>query len=144
MSDPIKITTSHHKRHITETWDAVLKHGSVVITKRGSKDMILMTTELHEALMAQAKVGEVVCDEHKELTAALKKSTRLVAKGRLADDGWIDWSGGDNPVPGKRVYYELRWGSGSAGPSNALRWHHSASDSELDIIRYRVIEGATS
>ena len=64
-----------------------------------------------------------------------------------ADDGWIEWKGGENPMPGKRVDYKLRnkvehynctanhldWGwIGQRGTSFPMR-------TEAEIIRYRIV-----
>lgn len=133
MSDRIKIKASIHKRNVTKTWDAVLEHGSVIITKRGSSDMILMTVEHHEALLTQAKLsnGSLLKDMY---------------DNDSDDDGWIAWKGGDNPVPGKRVQITMcGWPdeiNHETTSSDDQEWQRERND--FDIIRYRVIEGATS
>lgn len=57
------------------------------------------------------------------------------------DDGWITWSGGENPVPGKRVVVSYRGNTSCfKGPHTSpnFRWYHS--DEDNDIIAYRVVE----
>ena len=54
---------------------------------------------------------------------------------------WIEWHGGENPVPGKLV--DIKWRSGEIDYreySDDWNWKFSESGSEYDIIAYRVIE----
>jgi len=66
----------------------------------------------------------------------------LIEPAPAADpDGWIEWNGGENPVPGKMV--DVRWRTGVAryaGLSDAWRWKHIAAPG--DIIAYRVVGDA--
>lgn len=72
-----------------------------------------------------------------------REAARLERAGEpelpLADDGWRDWAGGDEPpadAVGKVVDVQLRTGSISHGPSIAWNWNgHNDSD---DIVRYRI------
>lgn len=117
MNTP-KIAVTEHRDDVAATWKAVAKHGMVELTHRNLDNMVLMTVELYDALITQAELGEVVCD-----------------------DGWIVWSGGDNPAPGKMV--EIRCASYPArdilsARSDEFYWKN---DGYLaDIIRYRVID----
>ena len=67
---------------------------------------------------------------------------------------WIDWHGGDNPVPGKTVQVIFRNGQKSVEkPSDKFVWHHVAVgtttqllggstihiDEDFDIVSYRTI-----
>jgi len=113
------IAVTEHRDDVAATWKAVAKHGMVELTHRNLGSMVLMTVEHHEALLTQAKLGEVECD-----------------------DGWIEWSGGDNPVPGNEVELVFRDDQEMVYSSNFMDW---SSDGRCgDIIRYRVIKGATS
>ena len=50
---------------------------------------------------------------------------------------WIEWSGGENPVPGKVVGYRCKSGESYVFHSETIRWaHQDASD---DIIAYRIV-----
>lgn len=54
--------------------------------------------------------------------------------------GWIRWTGGKNPVPGKSVLVTL-WPDlvgTEARPSDTLRWKHT-TDRTGDIVAYRVV-----
>lgn len=57
-------------------------------------------------------------------------------------DGWIEWTGGKNPVPGKNVMFKLRFGYESKSPalSDDLRWEAVDDSHATDIIAYRVVE----
>ena len=61
-------------------------------------------------------------------------------KDKKTVDGWIDWVGGDNPVPGKIIKYKMRNGieSFACYGSQSVRWKHIGSGD--DIIAYRVVE----
>lgn len=51
-------------------------------------------------------------------------SARGTFIGRPDADGWIEWSGGDNPVPGRAV--EVRWSDGeieTGRASDTFPWH---------------------
>lgn len=53
---------------------------------------------------------------------------------------WIEWKGGENPVPGESVQYRLRDGCGSqlGHSSDSLRWNHHGKGG--DITSYRVVK----
>lgn len=54
---------------------------------------------------------------------------------------WIEWHGGENPVPGKRVKVKYRNGADNNGKSfisESFRWDHAGAF--LDIIAYRVVD----
>lgn len=55
-------------------------------------------------------------------------------------DGWIEWGGGENPVPGATV--EFRVSSPSEAEANFLRWDHKGVYG--DIVAYRVTKEASS
>lgn len=63
--------------------------------------------------------------------------------GRPDLDGWIDWSGGENPVPGRWVEFETR-GVGQQEfrhqKSDALAWGHKEVPPIAEIIRFRLVE----
>lgn len=124
MTERIKIKASIHKRNVADTWNQVAKEGIIEIDHRDRPNMVILTVEHHEALLTQAKIGEVECD----------------------DDGWIDWSGGDNPASGKMVNTIMLGYEDSPDEhdveSDRLRW--TCNGFHGDIIRYRVIEGAKS
>ena len=55
------------------------------------------------------------------------------------DDEWIPWSGGENPVPGKKVDFIYRDGEEiKVKNSNLYRWEHQQLGTY--IIKYRVVE----
>lgn len=52
--------------------------------------------------------------------------------------GWIQWSGGDSPVPGDvTVKYIIRSGVESQEPARKLLWDHGHGTA--DIIAYRIV-----
>lgn len=60
------------------------------------------------------------------------------------EEAWTVWRGGENPVPGEMVMFELRFGYKSKSPalSDDLRWKWKMIDcpSASDIIKYRVVK----
>jgi len=68
----------------------------------------------------------------------------MTAASNLTDEGWIEWHGGENPVPGARVEAKYRKGKNHSAESNWLSWAHpwSSEGDEQDIIAYRVVTPA--
>lgn len=70
-------------------------------------------------------------------------------------EGWIPWSGGENPVPGQSVDVKLRsgrvykmtdsdlWGSDKLDPQDFWKHHNFAGDRNLDIIAFRLSHPAS-
>jgi hypothetical protein len=56
-------------------------------------------------------------------------------------DGWITWTGGDNPAPGKTVQYRLAGTDQDAHKWQAdnLRWDWRYGGTGADITAYRVV-----
>jgi len=59
-------------------------------------------------------------------------------------DEWIEWAGGENPVPGHSVEVRYRYGEVDSvvASSERFRWGHpwiTGGDNDLDIIPYRVV-----
>lgn len=71
-----------------------------------------------------------------------EKYDHLKAQPEESMEGWIKWSGGKNPVPGKKVMFKLRFGYESKSPalSDDLRWEIVGIACASDIIAYRVVE----
>lgn len=62
-----------------------------------------------------------------------------LASQQPADDGWIEWGGGENPAEGKLVQVEYRDGFvNDEQPSGSYRWYHEPNN--CDIIAYRVVK----
>ena len=67
-----------------------------------------------------------------------------------AESDWIEWHGGENPVPGAMVEVKLRMDDGGprhepTASSDRYRWNHLKTDdhaSNADIIAYRVVSPA--
>lgn len=56
------------------------------------------------------------------------------------EGGWIDWTGGECPEPG-RSDIEVRFRSGTTSRldiSHREDWGHEPNDQECDIVAYRV------
>lgn len=66
-------------------------------------------------------------------------ASRFAFIGRPGADGWMPWSGGENPVPGRVVEIELR-GLGLIGPdlSDHFDWRHEADNEDQDVIAFRL------
>lgn len=67
----------------------------------------------------------------------------------LTAGDWIEWHGGENPVPGQMVNWQTRNRPNrddceTAVPSNALDWSHQCRRGFLPIIAYRLSRPATS
>jgi len=62
------------------------------------------------------------------------------------ENGWVEWKGGENPVPGQRVRFRMR---GFAKPSESedlsdrLAWNHPRSCPAAHIIAYRLVTPAS-
>lgn len=58
------------------------------------------------------------------------------------EEAWTVWFGGENPVPGKMVEFELLNGykSKEAVPSDSLTWDKVTSPTGAKIIAYRVVK----
>lgn len=69
-----------------------------------------------------------------------EKHEHLKARPEESMEGWIEWAGGKNPVPGKKVMLMWRNEGKSLYSSNSegWLWHHNGS--VYDIIAYRVVE----
>lgn len=69
-----------------------------------------------------------------------EKHEHLKAQPEESMEGWIEWAGGKNPVPGKKVMLMWRNEEKSSYSSNSegWLWHHNGS--VYDIIAYRVVE----
>jgi hypothetical protein len=90
-------------------------------------------TELQER--AQEQDARIQALEH-----ALKNLVDTQNCGDCKNDGWIEWHGGEGPVPDETpVYIRLRSGreSGYAHPAGSWAWHH-CGDYSNGIIAYRL------
>lgn len=58
----------------------------------------------------------------------------------MNEDGWIEWTGDENPVPGKLVMYVLLDGYSHPEPrlSDDLAWDRGLG--AYDIVSYRVVD----
>lgn len=60
-----------------------------------------------------------------------------------ADEGWIEWTGGDRPhPPSTLVEVKHRNGQHDQGKSAFARWWHDPYDAGHDIIAYRLVTPA--
>lgn len=69
-----------------------------------------------------------------------EKHEHLKARPEDSMEGWIEWAGGENPVPGKLVRVTVRQGTKTIFPSKSEKWRWSHRESGYDIIAYRVVE----
>lgn len=69
-----------------------------------------------------------------------EKHEHLKARPEESMEGWIEWAGGKNPVPGKKVMLMWRNGGKSSYSSNSEGWLWQHNGSVYDIIAYRVVE----
>ncbi|WP_295195096.1 hypothetical protein [uncultured Brevundimonas sp.] len=73
----------------------------------------------------------------------LMKPINMAFIGRPGPDGWMPWSGGENPVPRRMVEVKIRWRDGVASEwpveSDVMRWkHRRGRDGGGDIIAFRL------
>jgi len=78
----------------------------------------------------------IIAPNGAEFSRILHKGFTFI--GRPDAEGWMPWSGGENPVPGQRVERKERSGDlvWCACLSDDLRWSHSGWDT--DIIAFRL------
>ncbi|EDX5637797.1 hypothetical protein CSE89_004237 [Salmonella enterica subsp. enterica] len=71
-----------------------------------------------------------------------EKHEHLKARPEDSMEGWIEWLGGENPVPGEMVEYKLRNGEDKvlSRLSDHLHWGHIGALKGSDIIAYRVVK----
>lgn len=69
-----------------------------------------------------------------------EKHEHLKARPEESMEGWIEWTGGKNPVPGKLVRVTVRQGTKTIFPSKSEKCRWSHRESGYDIIAYRVVE----
>lgn len=68
--------------------------------------------------------------------------------GRPDADGWISWSGGENPVPGQMVEVKIRWRDGEPSEgavlSDHMDWRHRGvrRGESGDIVAFRLAPAA--
>jgi len=62
-----------------------------------------------------------------------------LASQQPADDGWIEWSGGDCPVFAYSLV-ETKWSSGAIVEDCAGEFDWSFEDGSCNIIAYRVVK----
>lgn len=62
-----------------------------------------------------------------------------LASQQPADNGWIEWEGGECPV-GKDVLTEIRLRNGGHGTGEGGYFAWSQDENEYDIIAYRVVK----
>lgn len=84
--------------------------------------------------------------ERRAFLTDLKGQVRLLVPaqmtfiGRPDADGWMPWSGGENPVPGQMVEVKLRYGSQRVPQeSDGLRWRSRDNPDPWDIIAFRLV-----
>lgn len=64
---------------------------------------------------------------------------RAKKRADKADDGWIEWNGGECPVEsGALVKWKSRNGICKKHRAEILRWNHDISDPSWDIIAYKL------
>lgn len=76
-------------------------------------------------------------DAYKELEAELEQLRQQVAA--LADDGWIEWGGGECPVHGSTVV-EAKFVDGYQNEYDACVLGWGRNNDNADIIAYRVVK----
>lgn len=71
----------------------------------------------------------------------IELSSSLIKQQERDEGEWIEWSGGECPVPpGKIVDLKLRKGSITTNyPAGSAQWDHRSEDNDTDIMAYRVV-----
>ena len=90
--------------------------------------------------MAYSDSGNYVSyEDYQKLEAELEQLRQQVKAS--SDDGWIEWGGGECPVPANALV-EVRYKSGGEGPASraaAYDWSHNMEDC-YPIGAYRVVK----
>lgn len=114
-----------------------------------------MNIELRDYLAAQAMNAQIISVDGIERTnieqcAALASCAYAMADamlaareagkpGKKADDGWIEWNGGERPVHGDAIVeIKTRYFGKDSGKAGQFRWKDMRNAS--DIIAYRVVQ----
>lgn len=127
-------------REIYQDWDFTLTFDG--ITDRMKLDELA----IHHRKNAERKTPECIVTREQYEAAVLAATTQATIT--MPADGWIDWAGGECPVPeGVLVDVKLRCGSVTVQRSgDTLDWQHDAPDELGAIIAYRLHnqQGATT
>lgn len=86
-------------------------------------------------------MGGIRADDGSDKRISALPVERFAFIDRPDADGWMPWSGGENPVPGQMV--EVKWRNGRVfiGPSDDVAlfdWRHMVLASGSDIIAFRL------
>ncbi len=86
-------------------------------------------------------VGDVYIDAETQIEWRTwqKAWQAALASQQPADDGWIEWSGGDCPVFAYSLV-ETKWSSGAIVEDCAGEFDWSFEDGSCNIIAYRVVK----
>lgn len=105
----------------------------------------------YEDYDALLKLNESLTEELEQYRNLIKSAEDVVklfsetinrSKDSPKEEAWTVWFGGDNPVPGKMVMFELLNGykSKEAVPSDNLTWDKVTSPTGAKIVAYRVVK----
>lgn len=86
------------------------------------------------------KAGDVYIDVETQIDWCTwqKAWQAALASQQNADDGWIEWGGGDCPVDDRAlVQVKSSVKEIYSGVAMQFAWHHDCKDSAWDIIAYR-------
>lgn len=91
------------------------------------------------------KVGDVYIDVETQIEWRTwqKAWQAALASQQPADDGWIEWAGGDCPVDGN-ADVEIKFRDGCLGgmirKAGGYYWGRSNAEYESDVVAYRVVK----
>ena len=112
-------------------------------------DPVLVLRETCQRLLDDYQTSEAHHPNHVLVLKADFEALRKAAEGCSSNEGaggWIEWSGGENPVPGQMVVARTVWDRDTGRParknnilSDKLDWGRSHRQRDFDIIAYRIL-----
>ena len=138
---------------MTQEQLAALTNLKIVAQGRGS-----LVLSIREALAAAFEEVAVAMDIHHESRMAeyVRSLANAAPQDRMPEDhpawpasasditpsdGWIEWCGGECPIP-DGVRFQMRWRDGheTAVLNNAARWVWNNRGLDVDIVAYRLMK----
>ena len=152
LSMPDRVTA----QDMRETLNILLHEEEAEAAATGFNQCLMECAPIYEAYIRRSRcIDELVKEldgmqeslnaKHRSFVAArnradlAEKKLAALASQQPADDGWIEWAGGECPV-GKDVLTEIRLRNGGHGTGEGGYFAWSQDENEYDIIAYRVVK----
>jgi hypothetical protein len=149
----VKYASRHHNKGGADDLRKVIHYAELALEAQYGQPVAIVTSALNETPVSvqngcmRPAPDEATMAKLKMCRDPLASFKRLDVEGQAQhdtrDDGWIEWKGGDCPVPkDATVQVEYRGYSNSSIQSNhsagILEWNHLGIHD--DIIKYRVVK----